>query len=95
MPDPSIKRSDLHRAVDSLKSHLDDKFEAHLKYTEAVHKHFQEKQNKHHETLYGNGDKGIVTKVDRIETSFKNYRRVVAWLAGVFGALGGYLGITK
>jgi len=81
-----ITKEDFYRAIEGVKSYIDDKFEAHEAIEKAMLTPVIVEINEHKATLYGKDSSGgLVAAVNTIKTTSRNAK----WLAG--GGLGGGL----
>jgi len=87
-----VERKDLDRVVDSLKVHIDDKFKAFQRYDEEVHSNIRATLKLHSNSLYGNGDTGLVKQVDRMQTSYKTVKKMVVGFSALISSFFAYLG---
>ncbi len=85
------KINELHRRINDsetrITTHIDDKFDGHMRQEEQWMKSISALIHKHDSDLHGDGsdDKpGLVKKVDRIETKAATFK----WLAGLGGGGG-------
>ena len=80
--------------VKAIKTHIDEKFEAHQKFEDVRYKNLDKVLTEHHTTLYGkSGDDtavGLRIKVDRLNRLTK---AVSLGAAAAFTAVGSYLGL--
>ena len=87
-----INRSDLDRAVDSLKEHINDKFEAQHQYNEVIHSAFRATLEAHSDQLHGNGNIGLIKEVDRMQTSYKTVKKMLVGFSALASGWLAYLG---
>jgi len=87
-----VERKDLDRVVDSLKDHINDKFKAFQRYDEEVHSNIRATLEIHSNSLYGNGDTGLVKQVDRMQTSYKTVKKMVVGFSALMSSFLAYLG---
>ena len=92
MESKPVDSNDLNRVVDSLKSHIDDKFVAFEKYDKEVHSNIRAVLKLHSTALYGNGDSGLIKQVDRMETSYKTVKKMLVGFFALVSTIGAYLG---
>ena len=92
MAQNSIDRSDLDRAVDALKEHINDKFESQHQYNEVIHSAFRATLENHSGQLYGNGNNGLIKQVDRMQTSYKTVKKMLVGFFALVSTIGAYLG---
>ena len=88
----SVDREDLDRAVDSLKEHIDSKFEAQQQYNEEVHRTFRYTLENQSDQLYGNGNTGLIKDVDRMQTSYKTVKKMLVGFSALGTSFLAYLG---
>ena len=88
-----VERKDLDRVVDSLKGHIDDKFKAFQRYDEEVHSNIRATLKLHSNSLYGNGDTGLVKQVDRMQTSYKTVKKMLVGFFALISTFLAYLGL--
>ncbi len=87
-----VEREDLDRAVGFLKDHINDKFKAFQRYDEEVHSNIRATLKLHSNSLYGNGNTGLVKQVDRMQTSYKTVKKMVAGFSVLMSSFLAYLG---
>ena len=87
-----VEQKDLDRVVDSLKEHINDKFKAFQRYDEGVHNNIRTTLKLHSNSLYGNGDTGLVKQVDRMQTSYKTVKKMVVGFSALMSSFFVYLG---
>ena len=88
-----LERIDLEKAVDSLKEHIDDKFDAQDKYYKEVHKNFEVRLKKSEATVFGNGTDGLKERMTKVETRYATVRKMLLWAGGIVVSGLGLVGI--
>ena len=86
----------MNEEIQSLKEHINEKFQNHAEIENLRHKRINELLDHYNKEIEGNEGtiRRIHTRVDRIETKIKTVQGIGTAIATAFGALAAWMGLN-